>query len=368
MRPWYRIHVPTVTVLAIVLAWFVFINIPGEPVDAARPNRFHHGWPYYYYERVGEDYSYWSFAQPTPWFGNPPQFDAQALLLNVLTAICIVALVACPCELWIRRNGRLFRFGIGSILVATTIVAVIMGLAAREVRRCYRQQEAIRELTQLGAVTTRRNWQKYDWFRSFFGEELHGTVDFVELIAPRPVDRLPDLQPLQDLHSLGLELVNIPENIGQLTELPKLRYLGVKLTAGADANLERLTELTEHPQLWRLHLVGDDFNDAAISRISRNARIEQLSIQSTKITEAGLLHISEMDSLTVLHLDEGVIKNLDCSVLGRLPNLNWLTFIGKNLAAQDTIKLRSLSLWPNSAYLSGTTQDTWEPYIGIRKQ
>jgi hypothetical protein len=368
MRPWYRIHWPTLFVLAIVLAWLVFINIPGDPINALWSNRFYHGWPYHYYVRGGEDHSYWSFTQPTPWFGKPPQFDVQALLLNVLIAICIVALAACPCELWIRHNGRLFRFGTRSILVLTTVVAVIMGLAAREVRRCYRQQQAIRELEQIGAVTMNRSRQKYDWFRSFVGAELHGVVTGVDLVATVPVERLPDLRQLESIRSIGMELVNPPENIGQLAELPKLKYVSVKLTSLAGAEPERLTELTEHPQLWRLHLVGDEFNDAVISHISRDARIEQLSIQSTKITEAALVQISEMDSLTVLHLDECVLKNLDYSVLDRLTNLNWLTFIGKNLTAQDTIKLRSQSLWPNATYDSGTTQDTWEPYISIRKQ
>lgn len=366
VRPWYRIHLSTLSVVAIVLAWMVFINIPGDQIHDFWPRRFYHGWPYHYYERVGEEYSYWSFDQPTPWLGKPPRFDTQALLLNALTAICILALVACPCELWIRRNGRLFRFGTRSILAVTTIIAVIMGLVAREVRRCYRQQQAIRELEQVGSVTTNRSSQKYDWFRSFFGAELHGVVEGVDLVATEPVVRLPDLRLLENIKFFGMELANIPQNIEQLAELPKLEYLSVKLTSLGGADPKRLGDLTDFPELWRLCLVGDEFDDADIQNISRAARLGSLEIDSSKVTDAGLARISEMISLTNITVDESVLKTLDCSILTRLPKMYKLTFVGKKLAAQDAARLRSL--WPNAKIEFGTTRDTWEPYITVRKE
>lgn len=366
MRPWYRIHVSTLSILAIVLAWLVFINIPGDQIDPFWPRRFYHGWPYHYYDRVGEEYSYWSFAQPTPWLGKPPRFDTQALLLNALTAICILALVVCPCELWIRRNGRLLRFGIRSMLVVTTMIAVIMGFVAQEVRRCYRQQQAIRELEQLGSVTTNRSRQKYDWFRSFFGAELHGVVTGVDLVTTAPVERLPDLRLLEDITGFGMELANIPENIEQLAELPKLEYLSVKLTSLGGADPSRLVELTSFPELWRLCLAGDEFGDGDIQHISGNTRLESLEIDSSKITDDGLARLSKMSSLVNLTLDESVIKTLDCSVLTRLPKLYRLTFVGKNLAAKDEAKLRSL--WPNAKIESGTAWQASEPYITVRME
>jgi hypothetical protein len=63
MRPWYKIHFSTLFVLAIVLAGLVFINIPGERTGpyAQISYRFYHGWPYHYFDRLGADYTYWSF-------------------------------------------------------------------------------------------------------------------------------------------------------------------------------------------------------------------------------------------------------------------------------------------------------------------
>ena len=364
MRPWYKIHFATLSILAIVLAWLVFINIPGDVIHEYQRNRFYHGWPYHYYERVGEAYSYWSFVQPTGWAGRPPQFVPQALLLNALAAICILALVACPCELWIRRNGRLFRFGIRSVLVVTTAVAVIMGLVAHDVRRCYRQQQAVRELEQVGSVSTSRNRQKYDWFRSFFGAELHGIVDGVDLVATEPVDRLPDLGLLENISFVGMELPNLPENIKQLAELPKLELLSVKLTSLGGGDPKRLTELTSLPELWRLTLIGEEFA-ATIRHISTTTRLESLDIDASTITDEDLVRISELSSLMSLSFDESVLKTLDCSVLTLLPNLRELTFVGKNLTAQDEARLQ---LWPNAKIETGTTRDTWEPFISVRME
>ena len=98
MRPWYQIHFSTLFVLAIVVAALVFINIPGDRMEIVS-NRFYHGWPYHYFDREGSEHSFWSFT------GTATRFDGRALLLNVLAAACIVALVACACELWIRRSG-----------------------------------------------------------------------------------------------------------------------------------------------------------------------------------------------------------------------------------------------------------------------
>src|SRR5687767_12503879 len=116
MRPWYRIHRSTLVVLALVGACLVFINIPGDPV-VINSKEFQHGWPYHYFKREGADHSFWSFS------GTRGRFYPEALLLNTAAALCIVALVACICELWIRQNGRLFRFGIKSLLMLTALVA-----------------------------------------------------------------------------------------------------------------------------------------------------------------------------------------------------------------------------------------------------
>src|SRR5688572_32251007 len=42
-RPWYRFHFSTLGVMALVVAWMVFINIPGERTSIIS-DRLDHGW------------------------------------------------------------------------------------------------------------------------------------------------------------------------------------------------------------------------------------------------------------------------------------------------------------------------------------
>lgn len=241
-----------------------------------------------------------------------------------------------------------------------------MGLAMRDVRRCYRQQQTLQELAEFGSVTANRRLRKYDWFRSFFGDYTHGTIQSLDLVATQPINRWPDLRALEDVEGMRLELANVPENVDQLAELRKLKYLDVKLTTIGASDPQRLTVLTEIPQLWHLWLDGDDFDDTAILHISRDTRLESLAIGSSRITERSVIRLSELKSLTHLTLNESVVQNQDCSALSRLPNLSYLAFIGNNLSSQDEQSVRKL--WPDTKIEVGTTGDTGEKFISMRRE
>jgi hypothetical protein len=358
MRPWYKIHFSTLFVLAIVLAVLVFINIPGDRPPMS-PFRYSHGWPYVYLERLGTEHAFWTFA------GMTKKFDGSALALNALAALCIVALVALPCELWIRRNGQLFRFGIRSMLVATALLAVAMGLSVREIHRCYRQQQALQELSQYGSIATKRKLQPYDWLRNFFGDYTHGTVDYVEVTSTRPIDRLPDLSVLADVEQLRLELSNVPENVDQLTRLPKLRDLDVTLTAIDAAGLEKLPALTELPQLTGFGLRGDAFDDKSLLQISRQTTIRGLIVFSSTVTEKGFASLRELKSLRHLALDDSAMQKSDAA-LAQLPQLPSLMFVGNKLTPQDETRIRKL--WPEARILIGITGDTGEEYLSVIRE
>jgi hypothetical protein len=364
MRPWYKIHFSTLFVLAIVLVVLIFVNVPGEQTSIVS-DRFYHGWPYHYFDREGTPHSFWSFA------GTAPHFHGEALLLNVLTAFCLVGLTACACELWIRRNGRLLRFGTRSLIVVTALVAVLVSLVARDVRRSSRQQQALEELAQFGSLETSRDLQKFDWFRSLFGDQFHGSIRRVLLTADRPVHRLSDLSGLETVEGFGLYVPNLPENFEQLSRLPNLKYLSVTLTSAAAADRARLTALTQLPQLYSLGLLGDRVVDEDILQISQESRLEAISIGSSKITAKALRHLSELKSLTSLTLDQNVAQNQDCSVLLQFPGLSYLNFIGNNITQQDADKMRSL--WPDAMVIGGTsaiaTNSTiWKPSLRIFRE
>jgi hypothetical protein len=222
MRPWYRIHRSTLVVLALVLASLVFVNIPGEGTERVW-ERFHHGWPHFYFERSAQPRSWWSFS------GRAPVFHLDALLLNVMAAFCISALAAFAAELWIRRYGRLFRFSIMSMLTVTAIAAVIFGLVARDLHNCLRQQGALDQLAAQGSIRVSRDERKYDWLRSLFGSDLDGTIHRIDFDATSPEGaRVPDLSALADLRFLNLRGIALgADDIRRLSAIPTLQTLSL---------------------------------------------------------------------------------------------------------------------------------------------
>jgi hypothetical protein len=330
-------------VLPIVVAWLIFINIPGERLFKGDRSpiihKLYHGWPYHYLEREGGGSKYWSFE------GTSTQFHIGALLLNAITAFCIVALAACATELWIRWYGSLLRFGVTSLLGITALVAIVMGLGTREARRCLHQQQVLRELAECGSLTTTRAQRKYDWFRSLFGADFHGTVTSVQLTATQPVRHLPDLGLLRDVESIVLEVPNVPGNVEQLAELPKLEYLRIWLISVDAKDLGGLTGLSEIPQLKELRLVGDDCDDASVLQISASAQIETFSINSSNVTSQSFKKVGELDSLRNLRFERAPLRASDFSALANLPNLKEVSFIGCNLSKTDETNLQRL--WPD---------------------
>ena len=351
MRPWYRIHVSTLCVLVIVLAGFVFINIPGDRV--LRDNRrFHHGWPYLYFEREGAARSWWSFA------GTAQELHVGALLLNILTGLCIAALVACACELWIRRFGRLMRFTVASMLVVTALFAVIMGLAVRDVHRCYRQQKTLDELAMLGSVSATRDERKYDWLRSLFGSEFDGSIKRIDVKAETPTGAvLPDLSALNDLTFLNLEGVILgEEEVGNLAAAPKLEtlFLDVREIRGDPEKMLGAVSRLSIPWI-HLGLAGDSLDDECVSRLSQESSIKSLAIKSSRVTAGVFRELGEMKSLERLWLDGALVRDADFSPLSKAPKLKEAIFLRCNLSQRDENNL--LALWPDGNLHTGTGPD-----------
>jgi hypothetical protein len=350
-RPWYRIHPATLGVIAVVVAWLVFINIPGDRV--LRDNRrFHHGWPYLYFEREGAARSWWSFA------GTTPEFHIDALLLNILTALCIAGLVACACELWIRRFGRLLRFSIASMLIVTALLAVIMGLVVRDVHRCHRQQQTLDVLARLGTMRADRKERKYDWFRSLLGSQFDGMVYDVRVVSAEPTGApISDLSALDGLRFLNLEGVILgDEDAEHLASLPKLQSLFLHVHAVRGNRRKAFERISELP-IPSFHLVldGDSFDDESISDLRSGSTIKLLTIISSRVTERVFRHLIEMKSLENIWIEGAQVRDADFSVLSKAPKLKEAVFYRCNLSQRDEDQL--LKLWPDGNLHTGTGPD-----------
>jgi hypothetical protein len=243
----------------------------------------------------------------------------------------------------------------------TALFAVATSFGVREIQRCYRQQRALLDLSQLGSVSTRRELQAYDWLRSLFGDNTHGTVSHLNLIVTRPIERLPNLRAFEDLDYMFLELANVPDNVEQLAELSKLSHLTFTLSSIDPNRLDRLTALSEIPQLDFLWLKGDAFGDSSLRHISPKSKIDGIVLNSSKVTREGVAALGDLPSLHFASLNENVLREPDDALLKlSAPSVR---FVGNQLAARDEERLRRL--WPGAKVEFGALSDTGELFIDV---
>lgn len=350
MRPWYRIHCSTLSVLAIVLAGLVFINIPGDRM-LGDSGRYHHGWPYFYFERSAQPRTWWSFS------GTSTEFHLDALLLNVLAAACITALAACAAELWIRRYGRLLRFTIMTMLTVTAIVAAILGVVVRDLHRCWRQQEAIDQLAAQGSIRVSREERKYDWLRSLFGSNWDGTIHRIDFDSTsREGGTVPDLSALVDLRFLDLEGIALQAgDDNRLAALPKLETLFLTIKSLRDEPSATLTPISKNPVLAGLFLDGDQFDDEKLLHVSVQSGMKHLGVKSARITADSLTHVAKLKALESLWIEGAPLRDADFSPLAKASKFKTAIFYRCNLSQADERRL--LSLWPDGNLHTGAVPD-----------
>jgi hypothetical protein len=197
----------------------------------------------------------------------------------------------------------------------------------------------------------------HDWLRSFFGEYAHGRIHTVRFTATRVIDRLPDLRGLADVREMDLEILNVPEDIEQLAELPKLKYLSVKLQD--ETGRDKLRILTDLPQLKFLWLTGDAIDESTVAAIIPRSPIS-LRLDSKSVSEAALTRLAQSNSFTNITLHASQLQKPDETLLG-LSHLRWIGFFGLRLSPQDEQRVRTL--WPDAEITTGTYADTGEDFI-----
>ena len=102
------------------------------------------------------------------------------------------------------------------------------------------------------------------------------------------------------------------------------------IVGGREALQKRLEAFRslEHPEthfdITELQLMGSDFDDQDVERLKRLPALTRLDIQSTKITDAGMIGVGEMSTLQSLILCETGVTETGLKQLKRLPNLREL--------------------------------------------
>ena len=110
----------------------------------------------------------------------------------------------------------------------------------------------------------------------------------------------------------------------QLEWLPQVKFLSLENTRISDAGLQHLEGLT---QLECLNIENTRISDAGLSHLAGLAQLRELWLSGTQITDAGLVHLAGLPGLQLLWLDETPITDSGLSHLAGLPRLQVLNLI-----------------------------------------
>lgn len=200
-----------------------------------------------------------------------------------------------------RRKRRWFQFGLRTLLVLTTIVAVLFAGWSHKARQ---QREAVASLRVAGGGVI------YDY-------RAHG------------LEQPPNL-PAWLLKALGVDYFASAQGVylgdseitadglKDLKFLTSLQYLDLQRTQITDAGLQYLAKLST---LEGIHLGGTQVTDAGLGHLKSLTALQSLDLGYTRVTDAGLEHLKEMTTLRRIYLWETKVTDAGVERLqGALPN------------------------------------------------
>ncbi len=341
-RPWYRLHRRTIAILIPGIAWMFLINVPGEKTPSH--SQVHHGWPFIYFSHPPHGPSYWSFAG----LRSPQDLDWLAIALNGLIAVGIAGLVAAACEYWIRRYGRLFRFGLSSLLVVTALIATLLGLALRDLQRCSLQERILNGLSARAGVSVHREPRSLDWLRSLLGHQQPSRVVGLIIISKdgAPLET-PAVGSLSDLRWLRLDNLSLSgEWVDQIARL-RLENLQIELSDIQGNRLEVLRALASVPNLKSLFLRGDTFEDADLAPLASANDLIHFGVVSKRVTGRSLEHLARLEGVRSLEFEDADFTAANFEPLAAIKNLDSAVFAGCKMSSEDEARLKN-SLGPLS--------------------
>ena len=207
---------------------------------------------------------------------------------TVLIAAAVVCAAIAILPLWLGVSlvfRRRFQFGLRSLLVLVTVVAVVCSWFSVKMRQAEKQRKAVEVIVGTGGDV------RYDY-------------EFVSAMSPAGPD-LPGPPWLGSL--LGVDFLSDP--------------LGVTYRAAKDADLVHLKEL---PSLQYLHLKGTQVSDAGLMHLKGLASLQTLRLEGTRVTDAGLVHLKGLSNLYWLVLETPPVTGAGLVHLKGLTNLEGL--------------------------------------------
>lgn len=256
-----------------------------------------------------------------------------------------------------KQTRRWRQFSLRSLLALVLVASVALSWLGVGLRRARQQRHAIDRLRQLRARVY------YDYEYAGEGKWVHDA----ELPGPAWLRELLGEDFFIRPRLIGLGGSNIDDSSMPCFEcLTELRSLDLVETRITDAGLMHLSGLTK---LEELLLWGNDIGDAGLAHLESLKDLKRLSLSDTRMTDAGLAHLAGLTKLQWLCLCENRISDAGLIHLKRLTDLRTLTLDDTLVTDDGLIHLRGLrsleTLWLNRTKVTDAGLVHLKPLKGL---
>jgi hypothetical protein len=250
------------------------------------------------------------------------------------------------------------RFGLRTLLVAVTVVALMLGWLVHRVERQRRAVEAITErggrvvyahenahrkaLLKAGKLSRRSPAAPEPgpaWLRRWLGPHYFQRVETVYLHPGR--DSSPEGWPLGDLPSLTSLLV-----VGGPVSGPQLESIGA---AGNLAELHMIApgldeqgtfQLTKLHKLWRIDMEGGSISAQAMQDLCQIPNLEELTLLGTKVKRGGFARLSSLVKVHGLDVIDVPMRDEDVDQIAAMPGLKSVRLLGTGITSARIERLK----------------------------
>ena len=184
----------------------------------------------------------------------------------------------------------------------------------------YEQRQALLTVEELGGMISTRAMRSR-WMEPTIGYWLRGTDPVVRVQLSRS----------------NLSPAEMAQFVSSVRRFPALRTLRVARTPLTDADLAKLSPLTE---MAALDLAGAGVSDAGLTSLQMFPKLNWLVLDHTHITDNGMDSLVRLSQLKMLSLEETSITDAGLSHLHKLTQLERLYLKGSAVTESGVEELR----------------------------
>lgn len=264
-----------------------------------------------------------------------------------------------------KPQRRWLSFGLRGLLVLVLLCSLPLAWLSRDVIRSQRESAVAERIRAAGGQA----WYDYQenqvcfmgaavipeprgpkWVRKLFGQHVYSSITHVDLQEVKEVQSiLPLLPQLSRLQRLELPKVALsPASVEPLRQLDHLEHGDLYF---AQCSSEELRTMAKCNWIGTLTLEGA--SDVLVAVLPSFDRLPKLVLRNSQITNSGLMHLGQIDSLEELEIDRALdINNEGIKQLTQLKYLVALKLLSTHVTegCMDSLAkmktLRTLSIDP----------------------